>query len=123
MTWALPIWTLVVWATRIRNVVEQDGVAASLVLPVAMTVLAVVALVDRRRGLLALAATTIAVWAVRLPLVLVRDHPASFKVVHAVLAVVSVALALDATRRGLRRRTPPPVTAVGTPASDPHRSD
>jgi len=93
VAYALPIWTLVVWATRIRNIVDQDGSVGDLVVPVALTVLAVVALVNRRRGVPILAAVTVVVWAVRAPLVLVHDHSGAFKVVHLVLAVVSVALA------------------------------
>ena len=110
MTWALPIWTLLVWATRIRNVVDQDGVGWSLVVPLGMTLLAVAALVDRRRPrtLLPLAAATVAVWAIRLPFVLVHDHPAGFKVVHAVLAVVSIALAAVTARASVRPRRPTP---------------
>jgi NADH:ubiquinone oxidoreductase subunit K len=92
--WALPIWTLLVWATRIRNVADQDGVGASLVVPVVMTLLAVAALVDRRRALWLLVGATIALWAVRLPFVLLHHHSVPFKVVHAVLAIVSIALAI-----------------------------
>lgn len=98
MPLALPIWTLLIWATRVRNVVADGGGPAELIVPGVLTLLAVAALLDRRRGLLALAGVTIAVWAVRLPLVLVRDHAAAFKVVHAVLAVVSVILAVLAWR-------------------------
>jgi NADH:ubiquinone oxidoreductase subunit K len=103
---ALAVWTLVVWATRIRNVAEAGGGAADLLVPVGLTVLAVAALVDRRRGAPVLAAATIAVWAVRLPFVLAHDHPAGFKVVHAVLAVVSMGLAAAElrSRSGQRRR-------------------
>lgn len=108
MIWALPVWTLLIWGTRIRNVVDQDGVGWSLVVPVLLTVLGAVALVDRRRGVLVLAAVTVAVWAVRLPLVLVHDHSAGFKVVHAVLAVISVGLAIVTSRASVRHRTPPP---------------
>jgi hypothetical protein len=102
--YALPIWTLLIWTTRIRNVVAGDWSAADLVLPVGLTVLAVLALVRRRPGLQVLAAATAAVWVVRLPLVLVHDHPAAFKVVHAVLAVVSLALAALTWRAVTRRR-------------------
>lgn len=108
MTWALPLWTLLVWATRIRNVADDDGVGWALVLPVVMTALAVVALLDRRRrrGLLVLAAATIAVWAVRLPFVVVHDHPGGFKVVHAVLALVSITLAMAMWRAGRSQSAP-----------------
>jgi hypothetical protein len=100
MLLALPLWTLFVWATRIKNVAEQDGSGAGdLVLPIGFTVLALAALVERRRALLVLAAATVAVWVVRLPLVLVHDHSGAFKVVHAALAVVSLALAAAAISR------------------------
>jgi len=100
---ALPIWTLVVWGTRLRIIFDTDQPRTTVILPVVLTVLAVVALVDRRRGVAALAAATIVVWVVRLPLVLVHDHAAGFKAVHAVLAVVSLALAYGALR-ALNRR-------------------
>lgn len=103
MLYALPAWTLFVWATRIRLIVGDDWSVSDLILPVVFTALAVFALVDRRRGLPALIAATVAVWAVRLPLVLVHDHPAGFKVVHAVLAAVSLYLAHRAWR-ALNRR-------------------
>lgn len=98
MVYALPIWTLLVWTTRIRNIVSGDWSAVDLLLPLGLTVLAVVALVRRRPGVQVLAAATVAVWAVRLPFVLVHDHPAGFKVVHAVLAVASFALAATSWR-------------------------
>jgi hypothetical protein len=101
--YALPVWTVLIWTTRIRNIVAGDWSAGDLILPVGLTVLAVLALVRRRPGLQALAVATAAVWIVRLPLVLVHDHPAAFKVVHAVLALVSLALA-GATWRAVTRR-------------------
>lgn len=96
--YALPVWTLLIWTTRIRNVVDDGGSAGDLLVPVALTLLAVAALVDRHRALLALAAVTVVVWAVRVPLLLTRDHSAAFVVVHLVLAVVSVGLAVLAWR-------------------------
>ncbi len=93
MALALALWSLFVWATRIRNVAEAGDGAVQLVVPVGLTVLAVGSLIDRRRVAPVLAGATVAVWAVRLPLVLAHDHPAGFKVVHTVLAAVSLALA------------------------------
>ncbi|MCU1486818.1 MAG: hypothetical protein JWN67_3564 [Actinomycetia bacterium] len=104
MPYALPIWTLLLWTTRIRNIVADDWTATDLILPIGLTVLAVLALVRRRPGLLVLAAATTAVWIVRLPLVLVHDHPVGFKVVHAVLAIVSIALSIATARRFSRPR-------------------
>jgi hypothetical protein len=103
VVYALPVWTLLIWTTRIRNIVTGDWSVADLVVPAGLTLLAVLALVRRRPGLELLAAATVLAWAVRLPLVLVHDHPIGFKVVHAVLAVVSVALAA-ASWRALNRR-------------------
>jgi hypothetical protein len=100
---ALPIWTLFVWATRLRIIFDQDQPKSTVILPVVLSALAVVALVDRRRGLLALAGVTTAVWLVRLPLVLIHDHSVGFKVVHAVLAMVSLGLAYVAVRALTRR--------------------
>ena len=126
LIWALPIWTLLIWGTRIRNVVQDDGVGWSLLVPMAMTVLAVAALVGRRRSVLVLAGATVALWALRLPLVLVHDHGAAFKIVHAVLAVVSVALAIVTSRASVRHRTPPPAFTNSetstTTTSKPQRS-
>jgi NADH:ubiquinone oxidoreductase subunit K len=99
MLLALPLWTLFVWATRIKNVADDGGGAGELVLPIGFTVLALAALVERRRAILLLAAATIVVWAIRLPFVLVHDHSGAFKVVHAALAVVSLALAVAAISR------------------------
>jgi hypothetical protein len=104
MLWALPVWTLFVWATRIRIILGQDGSKTAVIVPVVLTVLAVAALVDRRRWSPALVLATVAVWAVRLPLVLVHHHSVPFKLVHAALAVVSLVLSL-ATWRALRPST------------------
>ena len=112
MLWALPLWTLFVWATRIRIILGQDGSKTAVIVPVVLTVLAVAALVDRRRWLPALLVATVGVWAVRLPFVLVHHHSAAFKLVHATLAVVSLALSW-ATWRALR---------LSTSASPTHRS-
>lgn len=93
---ALPVATLSMWTTRIRNIVDDDWSAAELIVPVGLTVLAVAAVVRRWPWLAALAGATVAVWAVRVPLVFVRDHGVGFKVVHVALAAVSVYLAVRA---------------------------
>lgn len=98
MRWALPAWTLLVWATRIRIILGQDGSRTAVIVPVLLTVLAVATFVDRRRWLPRLVIATVAVWAVRLPLVLVHDHSVGFKLVHAALAIVSLALSWTAWR-------------------------
>jgi hypothetical protein len=101
----LALWTLLTWTVRIRNVVQSDQGAGSLVLPVGLTALAVWTLADRRRGGLALAGATIAAWFVRVPLVLAHDHPVGFKVVHVVLAMVSSLLAGLVLRPVVRSRS------------------
>lgn len=98
MAYALPIFTFVVWTTRIRNIVADDWTWPELIVPIGLTALAVAAVVRRRPWLAALAGATVAVWVVRAPLVLVRDHGVAFKVVHVVLAVASIALAAGAWR-------------------------
>lgn len=105
LRYALVAWTLFIWATRIRNVVADDGGLAELVVPVGLVLVAVATLVDRR-SLPLLAAVTVVVWLVRVPLVLSRDHDAAFVVVHVALALVSISLAvlaLRADRRASRR--------------------
>jgi hypothetical protein len=98
MALGLAVWTLFVWVTRIRNVVEAGGGVLELVVPVGLSALGAASLVDRRRVAPVLASATVAVWGVRLPLVLAHDHPGGFKVVHAVLAAVSVGLAVGVLR-------------------------
>ena len=98
MAYALPIFTFLVWTTRIRNIVAGDWAWPELIVPVGLTVLAVAALVRRRPWLAALAGATVAVWVVRVPLVLVRDHGVAFKAVHVVLAAASITLAVGAWR-------------------------
>ena len=108
MLLALPIWTLFIWATRIRIILSQDGSRSALIVPVVLTVLAVGALIERRRWLALLAAATTAVWLVRLPFVLLHSHSVAFKVVHAALAVVSIGLAVGTWRALRERRLSPP---------------
>ena len=105
MAIGLVVWTLFVWATRIRNVVTGGGGAGELIVPVGLTALAAAAIFDRRRGAPVLAAATIAVWAVRLPLVMAHHHPAAFKAVHAALAAISVGLAVAVLRSARKSRT------------------
>jgi uncharacterized membrane protein len=101
---ALPIWTLLIWATRIRIILSDDGSIVALIVPVVLTALAIAALFERRRGLMSLAAATMAVWLVRLPLVLLHDHSIGFKLVHGALAAVSIWLAVGAWRALRQRR-------------------
>lgn len=103
-------WTFLVWATRVDNVLGEDGLgaadrawrialAASFAVPAA--VLAV--LVVRRRAAAAplarvLAAWTVAVWAVRATGIVLADHDTAFTLVHVALGLVSAALAVAAWR-------------------------
>src|SRR4051812_42317355 len=98
------MWTLFVWATRIRIVLNQDGSKTAVIVPVVLTVLAVAALVNRRQWLPALVVATVAIWIIRLPLVLLHHHSVAFKLVHAALAVISLALSWGAWR-ALRHST------------------
>jgi len=107
----LVVWTVFVWAGRIRN-------GGSVLLAVSFLVLAalVVASIWKRQwrpyAVGALAIWTIGVWAVRTPMILVHDHPAGFKVVHTVLAVVSIGLAVWA-ERDVKRQRQAPASAPG----------
>lgn len=122
---ALGVWTLLVWATRIDNVLAQDdltsgGRAARLALALSFTVagVAFLAIAGRARGRPLLRAEarivevgcwwTIGVWVVRGIQIAVADHEAAFIAVHTVLAVVSIALAavtLHSTTMPLRHGT------------------
>ena len=103
LPWALVGWTVVIWTTRIRNILDDGADPVALLVAGGLTILALAAALTLRTGRVpgtpyALAAATVVVWAVRAPLVLVHDHPGTFKAVHLVLAAVSVALALGAWR-------------------------
>jgi hypothetical protein len=103
VAWALVVWTLFVWGTRIVNILTDGGGAGALVVALALTALGLAAAASLAGVRLpwavpALAVTTIAVWVVRVPLVLAHHHQAGFVVVHLVLAAVSVALAAGALR-------------------------
>ena len=101
---AFAAWTVFVWATRVSNILRDDGSTLDLVLALALTSLGLLAAVAalRRRPrwpLAVLAVATVATWAVRTPpIVFDPDHGAAFKAVHVALAVASVALAALAWR-------------------------
>lgn len=100
------VWTLFVWATRIRNIAEDGDLTTGgriwrTAIAVGLTALAAgvaVAWVRRSAWLPAavrvLAVATVVVWTVRGIGILIADHDVGFKVVHTVLAVVSIALAV-----------------------------
>lgn len=102
--YAFAAWSVFVWATRSRNIVEDQGSTFDLVAALALSALGVAVAVAARRGRLApvlavAVVVTVAVWALRLPLIVLDgDHGGAFKVVHSVLAVVSIGLALAAWR-------------------------
>lgn len=104
IVYAFAAWTVFVWATRVRNIVEDQGSTFDLLAAAALAALGVAVAGTAWKGGLApvLAATvvvTVAVWAVRTPLILFdADHGAAFKAVHVTLAVISVGLALAAWR-------------------------
>lgn len=104
-------WQVLVWGTRIDNVLGDDGLdaggkAARLALSASFLALAAVAVwawrSARHGGLVAPAAArwvrvgaawTTGVWVVRGVGIALGDHDAAFIAVHLVLAVVSIALA------------------------------
>ncbi len=109
------VWTGFVWATRIRNALDDASLtgatrSASIALASALLALAAAAGATgwRRTGPWAVlarahAAATVVVWAVRVPQIWLTEHPGvsspvGFNVVHTVLGVVSVALAAGVWR-------------------------
>ncbi|MDQ3145573.1 MAG: hypothetical protein M3R01_01345 [Actinomycetota bacterium] len=103
LPWALVTCTVVIWATRIRNILDDGADPVALLVAGGLTALALATAFALRTGRFAraphaLVVATVGVWAVRAPLVLVHDHPGAFKAVHLALATVSVALALGAWR-------------------------
>ena len=109
---ALVVWTLLVWTTRIGNIWGDDELTSgekwgrtALALSFTALALAVAWALWRRAAWLrtvtmALAGWTVAVWLVRSVGIATGDHDTAFVVVHLVLAVVSITLAtLAATAR------------------------
>lgn len=102
--YAFAAWTLFVWGTRVRNIVEDQGSTFDLVVALALAALGVAVAVAARKGALApvlavAVVATVAVWALRLPLIVFdAEHGGAFKAVHAALALVSVGLGLAAWR-------------------------
>jgi hypothetical protein len=97
------VWTFVVWGTRIRNILSDDGSTLALAVAVGLTALGLLVAVHAATRRLpwsvpAAALATVVVWAVRAPQVLLHDHSGGFKAVHLLLAVLSIALALFATQ-------------------------
>lgn len=125
--YAFAVWTVFVWGTRVRNILQAEGSALDLGAAVALAALGVAVGVSARKGglgpVLAVAVVaTVVVWAVRVPLmVLLADHGAAFIAVHVSLAVVSVGLGLAAWRATgfwpAARRGGRPVSQAGATGS------
>lgn len=102
--YAFAAWTVFVWVTRVRNIVEDDGSTIDLMMALGLAALGVAVVVAARKGglepVLAVAVVaTVAVWAVRTPLIVNDpDQGTAFKAVHTALALVSVGLGLAAWR-------------------------
>ena len=121
--WVLVLvaWSLLVWATRIDNILADEsldggGQAWRIALSMSFVLLAVAAGWRwRRRGgpagrplvAEALAVWTIVVWVVRGVGITLGDHDVAFIVVHLVLAVVSIVLAAIVLRSLPARPAPP----------------
>ena len=106
---ASALWTLFVWATRVRNIGNDDTLGGgeqafaylvcAVFIGVALVMLVMLAGLwsARLRVLLpAFAVATVAWWAVRSVLILVHDHSAAFRVVHIGLGIISSLLAVAA---------------------------
>ncbi|MEA3054984.1 MAG: hypothetical protein QOD30_416 [Actinomycetota bacterium] len=102
MPYLLAGWTLLIWIGRVRNIVEADGAAVELLVPLALVVLGVTTFARPRQVGPLLALVTLLVWLVRVPLVLAHHHSTAFVVVHVVLAAVSITLASLTLRRARR---------------------
>lgn len=107
--WLLVGWTLFVWGTRIRNIVndtELEGLEQlwRAGLAVALTSLALAgaaALMTNtavRKVISILAAVSIAVWVVRAVGIATGDHSIGFIAVHLMLAAVTTGLAIWSLR-------------------------
>ena len=107
---AFLVWTLLVWTSRIRNVLADDDLTTGgrtwrLAAAIAFVLLGVATAVEWRRGrlgrvLAVLVGWTVVWWSVRGIGIIVDDHDLGFTVVHTVLMVVSIGLAMWAwTRR------------------------
>jgi len=99
MAYLLAGWTVLIWAGRVRNIVDADGRLVELIVPVLLLVLGALTFLRPRTVGPLLAMVTVIVWVVRVPLVLVHHHSAGFVAVHIVLAAVSLTLSALVLRR------------------------
>jgi hypothetical protein len=115
--WTLAIWTLGIWAGRLRNIVLDDdlsgtgrafalGVAAGFVLLALALVLTLTGQRSGQRTIVdLLVGAGILRWTMRGPLVLASDEWSNgFKVVHTVLWITTVVVSVLAWRE-MRRRS------------------
>ena len=90
-------WTIFLWASRLRNVVDNDelddwGLAWRVAVVVVFVSLAVAAAGGRAIGVLVW--WTVGFWVVRGGGILLDDHDAAFTAIHTALMVVSIGAAM-----------------------------
>ena len=115
---ALLVWTIAVWASRIRNVLTDDDLTAfdqswRIGVAVVFLGLAGAVIAKQRWALPTLLVWTVVFWLARGIGILVDDHDAAFKLIHSVLALVSFGLVawVASSRYGsARHRRPQAVT-------------
>lgn len=100
--WLLIGWTVLLWTSRLRNVLNDDDLTSSgrairIGVVVIFVVMGLAAAVGIRRGsmraLMVLIVWSFGYWLIRGTGILIGDWSVGFKVVHTVLMVVSVSLA------------------------------
>jgi hypothetical protein len=112
--WVLIGWTLFLWLSRLRNVVNNDELSSSArfirigIVVVFVTLAAAAVVAVRRRRLKVLAsflAWTAGYWLVRgIGILIDGEYSLGFKVVHTVLMTVSLILSVLAARQLRLRR-------------------
>lgn len=112
--WVLIAWTIFLWISRLRNVVNNDELSSSgrtirvLVVVVFVTLAVASAVAVRRRWAKVVAVFvgwTVAYWLIRgIGILIDGDYSAGFKVVHTVLMAVSLTLSVLTARQLAPRR-------------------
>ncbi len=90
-------WTLLVWMSRARTVVDNGDLSTwgtSWRIGVVVVFLALASLAARDRMIGLFVAWTIVYWVVRGGGLLITEHSIGFKAIHTVLMVVSIGLAM-----------------------------
>lgn len=102
---ALVVWTLFVWVSRLRNVVDNDELTdfgrgwRIVVVGIFVSLAGLVCISKWKKSelftpsVIALALWTIGFWLVRGGGILIGDYSAGFKAIHTVLMIVSIGLA------------------------------